>query len=344
MKRYGVLIVGTGWVSGAHIQAFQKDQRAFIAGIVSRNRERAKKKIEEYNLGESCTAYTDYEEALSDPRVDIAVICTPNDLHCRQAIQAARARKHILLEKPAALTWEDSLQIHQEVQKAGVHSLVGYVLHFNPLFETAKNLQREFLGEIKYAETDYFHRIEDDLSCYSWNKTKEVGGSSLLAGGCHAVDAMRWFMQEEVESVYAQSMKIREDFEFPGTTVVLLRFKSGKIAKIGSSYDFISPYVFNVRLCGTKGTMWNDKVWSPQMLSGQLDYMSLPVTLPDSADVSHHPFPKQASHLLDCIEKDVETSCPVADALKTQEIIAAADLSAKTNQPVQLPLKRKTND
>lgn len=344
MKRYGVLIVGTGWVSGAHIQAFQKDQRAFIAGIVSRNRERAKKKIEEFNLGESCTAYTDYEEALSDPRVDIAVICTPNDLHCRQAIQAARAGKHILLEKPAALTWEDSLQIHQEVQKAGVHSLVGYVLHFNPLFETAKNLQREFLGEIKYAETDYFHRIEDDLSCYSWNKTKEVGGSSLLAGGCHAVDAMRWFMQEEVESVYAQSMKIREDFEFPGTTVVLLRFKSGKIAKIGSSYDFISPYVFNVRLCGTKGTMWNDKVWSPQMLSGQLDYMSLPVTLPDSADVSHHPFPKQASHLLDCIEKDVETSCPVADALKTQEIIAAADLSAKTNQPVQLPLKRKTND
>lgn len=344
MKRYGVLIVGTGWVSGAHIQAFQKDQRAFIAGIVSRNRERAKKKIEEYNLGESCTAYTDYEEALSDPRVDIAVICTPNDLHCRQAIQAARAGKHILLEKPAALTWEDSLQIHQEVQKAGVHSLVGYVLHFNPLFETAKNLQREFLGEIKYAETDYFHRIEDDLSCYSWNKTKEVGGSSLLAGGCHAVDAMRWFMQEEVESVYAQSMKIREDFEFPGTTVVLLRFKSGKIAKIGSSYDFISPYVFNVRLCGTKGTMWNDKVWSPQMLSGQLDYMSLPVTLPDSADVSHHPFPKQASHLLDCIEKDVETSCPVADALKTQEIIVAADLSAKTNQPVQLPLKRKTND
>lgn len=336
--------MGTGWVSGAHIQAFQKDQRAFIAGIVSRNRERAKKKIEEYNLGESCTAYTDYEEALSDPRVDIAVICTPNDLHCRQAIQAARAGKHILLEKPAALTWEDSLQIHQEVQKAGVHSLVGYVLHFNPLFETAKNLQREFLGEIKYAETDYFHRIEDDLSCYSWNKTKEVGGSSLLAGGCHAVDAMRWFMQEEVESVYAQSMKIREDFEFPGTTVVLLRFKSGKIAKIGSSYDFISPYVFNVRLCGTKGTMWNDKVWSPQMLSGQLDYMSLPVTLPDSADVSHHPFPKQASHLLDCIEKDVETSCPVADALKTQEIIAAADLSAKTNQPVQLPLKRKTND
>lgn len=344
MKRYGVLIVGTGWVSGAHIQAFQKDQRAFIAGIVSRTRERAKKKIEEYNLGESCTVYTDYEEALSDPRVDIAVICTPNDLHCRQAIQAARAGKHILLEKPAALTWEDSLQIHQEVQKAGVHSLVGYVLHFNPLFETAKNLQREFLGEIKYAETDYFHRIEDDLSCYSWNKTKEVGGSSLLAGGCHAVDAMRWFMQEEVESVYAQSMKIREDFEFPGTTVVLLRFKSGKIAKIGSSYDFISPYVFNVRLCGTKGTMWNDKVWSPQMLSGQLDYMSLPVTLPDSADVSHHPFPKQASHLLDCIEKDVETSCPVADALKTQEIIAAADLSAKTNQPVQLPLKRKTND
>lgn len=327
-------------MSGAHIRAFQQDSRAYIAGIVSRSEEKARKKMKEYALDETCAVYTDYEAALSDPRVDIAVICTPNDLHCRQAVLAARAGKHILLEKPAALTWEDSLQLYQEVSRAGVHSLVGYVLHFNPLFETAKNLQKEFIGEIKYAETDYFHRIEEDLPCYSWNRTESVGGSSLLAGGCHAVDAMRWFMQEDVESVYAQSMKIREDFEFPGTTVVILRFKSGKIAKIGSSYDFISPYVFNIRLCGTKGTMWNDKLWSPQMISGQLDYLSLPVTLPNSADVSHHPFPKQARHLLDCLEKDIETNCPVADALKTQEIIAAADLSAKINQPVALPLGR----
>lgn len=340
MKQYGVLIVGAGWVSGAHIRAFQKDPRAKIVAIVSRREESVRAKIQECELGEDCAVYTDYEKALADPRVDIVVICTPNHLHCEQTIAAAKAGKHILIEKPAALTWEDALKMDTAIREAGVRSLMGYVLHFNPLFETAKNLQKEFLGEIKYAETDYFHRVEDDIPCYEWNRTEAIGGSSLLAGGCHAVDAMRWFMQEEVETVYAQSARIREDFEFPGTTIVLLRFKNGKIAKVGSSYDFISPYVFNVKLCGTKGTLWNDKLWSPGKIYRQLDYVTLPVTLPNSAEVSHHPFPQQAAHLLDCIENGVETNCPMSDALKTQEVIAAADLSAKLCKPVKLPLLR----
>ena len=339
MKQYGVLIVGAGWVSEAHIRAFQKDRRARIVAVMSRREESVRQRIKSCGLDEDCAVYTDYAQALADPRVDIAVICTPNHLHCEQTIAAAEAGKHVLIEKPAALTWEDSLRMNEAIKKAGVRSLVGYVLHFNPLFETAKNLQEEFLGEIQYAETDYFHRVEDDIPCYDWNRTTAVGGSSLLAGGCHAVDAMRWFMGEEVETVYAQSARIREDFEFPGTTIVLLRFKSGKIAKVGSSYDFISPYVFNVKLCGTKGTLWNEKLWSPEKICRQLDYVTLPVTLPNSADVSHHPFPQQASHLLDCIEQGIETNCPMSDALKTQEIIAAADLSAKIGKPIRLPLQ-----
>lgn len=339
-KQYGILIVGAGWVSEAHIRAFCKDERARIVAVMSRRAESAEEKIRICGLGDDCKVYTDLKEALADPRVDIAVICTPNHLHCEQAIMAAEAGKHLLIEKPAALTYEDALKMDAAIRKAGVRSLVGFVLHFNALFETAKNLEKDFLGEVKYAEFDYFHRVEDDIPCYHWNRTKAVGGSSLLAGGCHAVDAMRWFMQEEIESVYCMSTTIREDFEFPGTSIVLVRFKSGRIAKVGSSYDFISPYVFNVRLCGTKGTLWNDKLWAPGKIHGQLDYVTLPVTLPNSAEVSHHPFPQQASHLIDCIEKGIETSCPMSDALKTQEVIAAADLSAATGEPVRLPLPR----
>lgn len=98
--------------------------------------------------------------------------------------------------------------------------LVGYVLHYNPLFVTAKKIQKDFIGELKYAETDYFHRVMGDIPCYQWTCKKSVGGSSLLAGGCHAVVAMRWFMQDEVVSVYAQSAKMRTDLEFDGTTSI----------------------------------------------------------------------------------------------------------------------------
>lgn len=338
MKRYGILIVGTGWVSTAHIKAFQQDKRTYIAAIMSRQEISAREKIRVCKLPESCRVYTDYMQALEDPNVDIVVICTPNNLHCEQAITAAEAGKHVLIEKPAALSWNDALKMEKAIAKAGVCSLVGYVLHFNSLFVTAKLMQKDFLGEIKYAETDYFHHIEEDIPCYSWNRTSEVGGSSLLAGGCHAVDAMLWFMQEDVDTVYAQSFQMRKDFEFPGTTIVFLKFKSGKIAKIGSSYDFISPYVFNLRLCGTKGTLWNDKLWAPGKIERQHDYLRLPVTLPNSADVSHHPFPQQASYFIDCIENGIEPDCSMRNALKVQEVIEAAERSAKSGQPVKLPL------
>lgn len=341
MKKYGVMIVGTGWVSGEHIRAFEMNEHAQVAAIVSRRYEKGRAKADEYSLGKRCRVYTDYDEALKDPNVDIVVICTPNDMHCEQTVKAARAGKHILIEKPVALTWEDTLKMQAAVSEAGVKTLVGYVLHYNPLFMAAKNLQSEFIGKLFYAEADYFHRVMSDIPCYEWTCKKSVGGSSLLAGGCHAVDAVRWFMGDEVESVYAQSSKLRTDLEFDGTISIVLKFRGGAVAKIGSSYDIISPYVFNLHLCGDKGTLWNDKLWSPGVISEQRDYMQLPVLTPNSGDVRHHPFPEEADHFIDCIINGRETDCPLSDAVKTQEVVFAADCSALTGEAVRLPMDRK---
>ena len=117
MKKYGVMIVGTGWVSGEHIRAFEMNEHAEVRAIVSRSHEKGRAKADEYNLGDRCKVYTDYDEALKDPNVDIVVICTPNDMHCEQTIKAAQAHKHILLEKPVALTWEDTLRMDKAVRK-----------------------------------------------------------------------------------------------------------------------------------------------------------------------------------------------------------------------------------
>lgn len=339
MKKLGVMIVGTGWVSGEHIRAFEMSGKAEVRAIVSRKYEKGRAKADEYELGERCKIYTDYDEALKDPNVDIVVICTPNDMHCEQTVKAAEAGKHILIEKPVALNWADTKKMAAAVEKAGVKTLVGYVLHYNPLFMAAKKMQKDFIGDLFYVETDYFHRVESNIPCYEWTCKKSVGGSSLLAGGCHAVDAARWFINDEVESVYAQTSKLRTDLEFDGTICLIVKFKNGAVAKIGSSYDFISPYVFNVHLCGSKGTLWNDKLWSPGMIPEQRDYMQLPVLTPNSGDVKHHPFPEEVAHFLDCIINDKETECPLSDAVKTQEVVFAADLSAATGKPVKLPLE-----
>ena len=339
MKQYGVLIVGTGWVSGEHIRAFSMNPNSKVVAIVSRDAQKGKIKAVECGVPD-VTVYTDYDEALKDERVDIVCICTPNHMHAQQTIKAAEAGKHILIEKPIALKWEDALAMKAAVDKAGVKTLVGYVLHWNPLFLTAKNLMPEYIGKLYYAETDYFHRVTENYPCYNWTCQKSVGGSSLLAGGCHAVDAMRFFMQDDVEEVTAYSSGCRDDLEFDGTLVMILKFKNGAIGKIGSSYDTISPYIFNLHLFGDKGSLLNDKIYSPQVIQGQRDYMVLPVETPDSGDVTHHPFPEEINHFMDCIVNDKESSISLNDAIKTQEIVFAADLSAATGKPVKLPLAR----
>jgi predicted dehydrogenase len=338
MKKYGVAIIGTGWVSGEHIRAFELNPHSSVVAIVSRSLDKGAAKAKEYDLAD-CRVYTDYDECLKDARVDIVCICTPNHMHADQTVKAANAKKHILIEKPIALSLKDAKRMKQAVDLAGVKTLVGYVLRWNPLFVTAKTMMAQgYIGNLYYAETDYFHRVTDTYPCYEWTCKKDIGGSSLLAGGCHAVDAMRWFMQDEAIEVTAYSSSCRDDLEFDGTLVMILKFKNGAIGKIGSSYDTISPYIFNVHLFGDKGSLINNKIYSPEMLEGQSDYMQIPVTTPDSGDVTHHPFPQEIDHFMECIIQDKETIVSLDDAMKTQEIVFAADISALENRPVKLPL------
>jgi len=339
MKELGVMILGTGWVSGEHIRAFEMNPHSRVTAIVARDVEKAKAKAAEYNLRD-VACYSDYDEALQDKNVDIVTICTPNAVHASQTIKAADAGKHILIEKPLAMTWEDTKAMKAAIDKAGVKTLVGYVLHWNPMFVTMKRLLKEGrLGRLFYVEADYFHRVDEKYPCYGWTRTIEGGKSSLLAGGCHAVDALRQFMPGEIDEVTAYtSGLVRDDFEYPGTLAMLVKFKDGTMGKVGSSYDMILPYIFNVHLFGNKGSMINNTLYAPEFIEGQNKYMEIPVTTPDSGDVSHHNFPEEIDHLVDNIIDGTPCECDFNHAYVTQQVVFAGDLSAETGQPVKLPL------
>ena len=102
MKELGVGIIGTGWVSGEYIRAFQANPHTEVVGLVSRDRARAEAKAAAFNATH-CRAYERVDEMLADSSVHIVVICTPHHLHAVQGIAAAQAGKHLVLEKPVAL-------------------------------------------------------------------------------------------------------------------------------------------------------------------------------------------------------------------------------------------------
>src|SRR5688572_6018644 len=104
MSKFGVGIVGMGWVAGEHMRAWSKNPHAEVVGVVSRTRAGAEHKVAE--VGIPARIYDSYEEMLADPEVQIITICSPNDVHVEQAVAAAQAGKHICLEKPVALDVE----------------------------------------------------------------------------------------------------------------------------------------------------------------------------------------------------------------------------------------------
>ncbi len=335
-KKFGAAIWGAGWVAGEHIRAYMANPRCEVVAIGSRKESSARTKME--HAGLNCAIYTDYDQLLADPRVDIVSICTPNDCHADEAVKAANAGKHMLLEKPMALNLADIQRVRDAVRSASVKTVVGFVLHWNPLFDTIKSLQKtDALGRIYLAEVDYWHPLGRWYKGYDWVTTVKSGGSVLLAAGCHAVDAIRYFVESEVVEVSAYSNNTQE-CEYDANIIAALKFADGTIGKVSASWDVAQPYIFNVELLGTNGTLRNNMLYSKRLFAGQTGFTEIPTILPDSGDVSHHPFQGEIDHLVNCILTDTESSLNVEDAARTHEVCIAADISAKEGHPVKLPL------
>lgn len=341
MDTLGVGIVGTGWVAGEHVKAFQTDPRAEVRAVCGRDAARTKAFAD--GLGLACPTFTDLDALLKQDGIDAVAICTPPNVHKEQALAAASAGKHLLLEKAMAVNVAEAKAIRDAVAKAGVKSAVSFVLRWNPLFDIIKKqLADDAIGRVFMGEVDYFHGIGPWYKQYAWNVKKEVGVSSLLSAGCHAMDALRFFMGGEVAEVtqYATAGggASFSEYEYNPTTCTILKFADGRIGKVASCIECVQPYVFNINLVGTHGTIKNNQIWSTAKYPGQSTWVNVPTILPDSGDVTHHPFTDLARHLIDCIENDVESHASIADAYKSHELCYAADLSGKEGKPVALPL------
>ncbi len=357
----GVLIHGAGWVSGEHIKAFQGNPFTRVVAISSRRMESVERRAAEAGL-EDVGMYTDLDRALDHEGVDIVSICTPQHLHAENTIQAARAGKHLVIEKPIANTVDEMRAMQEAVRSAGVKTVVSFVLRWNPLFETIKALVADdALGRIYFVETDYQSNIASWWTGFEDARKKETGVSAMLVGGCHALDAARWFAGQDagaaarVTEVFAYRGGWRKGadrefnyytggwadgkppLEYDGLEVVMMKFASGALGKVSVNFDGIQPYTFPIEIFGDRGTVRDNRVWSHKF-PGQKGWIEIPTILPVSSDVTHHPFQGQMDHFVDCIRSDRESHCNLLDAIHTHEIAFAALRCYETGQPVRLPL------
>ena len=226
-REYNVGIVGLGWVAGAHIEAIKSVRGLKVTAICSRRQHDPSQLVERF--GTPLTVYNNYEAMLADPSIDVIDICTPHPLHASQAIAAAKAGKHLILEKPIALTYEETVHVRDAVRRAGVSVCVCFECRFSAHFTMIRSvIDQGLLGTIHYAEVDYYHGIGPWYGQFDWNVKKDFGGSSLLTAGCHALDALLFFAPGEVESVHSWSTRSGNPafsaYEYDTTSVSLLHF------------------------------------------------------------------------------------------------------------------------
>lgn len=336
-RKLGIAIHGAGWVAHAHAASWRKNPRAQIVSVSDVDRERAQRFAAEFAL--ACEVRDDYQQVLDDPRVDVVDITGPSQVHAQQGIAAARAGKHLLVEKPIGLTLAENRALRDAVAQAGVKSVAGFVLRWNPAVETIRSLVGSgAIGQLVYAEVDYWHRMRPTHHAWNLHSRKQTGGSAMLLVGCHAVDTLRWLTGDEVVEVSAVGNNRRELFEYPANVAAVLRFRSGIIGKTSVLLDCEVPYQFNMDLAGTEGTIRDNRLWAKRLLPGQTGWTTIPTVLPDSGDVNHHPFDGEVDHLVACVSEDRESHCNVADAYRSHEVCLAIDRSLELGRPVTLPL------
>ncbi len=333
-RKFNVGIIGYGWASGAHITAINTLPNARVTAVCS------SRKLDPAQLslqhGQPIAVYNDVDAMLEKARLDVVSICSYPQDHPRHAIAAAKAGKHLIIEKPLALTWADCVEVQKAVQKAKVQACVCFECRFSSQFRTIKAIiDQGLLGKIHYGEVDYYHGLGPSYGQYRWNIRKDAGGSSLLSAGCHALDALLLCMGENVEVVSSYSTQsVNQDFaayEYPTTSVTILKFKDGRVGKVASVLDCLQPYYFHVHLVGSEGSLLDNKFYSTR-LDGldQHRWSELAMQLLDSGDVGDHPYQALFAAFFESLERDEEMPLAnLAQALRTHEVIFAADTSAE---------------
>jgi len=341
MAKWNVGLVGYGWVAGAHIEALNQIEDVQAVAICSTRPQDP----EELSKTHGCdlAIYSDYDEMLANEDINVISICTAHRHHPAQIIAAAKAGKHIIIEKPIALTLEDLRAMKTAVDKAVVRTCVCFEVRYSGQFTVTKSVIDEgLLGDLHFGECDYYHGIGPTYGQYRWNIKKDEGGSSLLTAGCHALDGLLMFMGQPVEEVTSYSTGSSHPdyaaYEYPTTSVTIIKFANGALGKVASSVDAIQPYYLRVHLFGSQGSLLDGKIFTKKVAGLNPDqWTDLGVKLESSGDVSEHPYLAQFKSFFAALDKNEDMPLTsLNDAMITHEVIFAADRSAELGRPVKM--------
>jgi glucose-fructose oxidoreductase len=337
-RKIGYAVVGLGsYALGQIIPNLAKCRRSRLTALVSGDPAKARKVAAEHNVPErSIYTYQTFDRIRDDPDVDVVYVILPNSMHAEYTIRAAQAGKHVLCEKPMAVSSAECEAMIAACRKAGRKLMIGYRSHFEPHNVRLMNLRREgFVGKAAFVESEHGFAIGDPGQ---WRlKRALAGGGSLMDIGIYSVQALRYAAGEEPVSVTARESTDRKDPRFREVEDRLdwsFLFPSGLIGHGFSSY---SSGHNHIRLTGDKG--WIDMEpatsYSGQRMRTRQGWDEEKAVQPPAGSAANQ-FVGQLDHMAECVLTGREPIVPGEEGLRDLRIMEAIYRSAAEGATITL--------
>lgn len=327
--RYGV--ISASGMAQTHMNAIRINRNAELIAVCDIDRERLDACTEKYGV----LGTTDYKELLRRDDIDAVVICTPDQLHREMLTEALACGKHVLCEKPMALTEEDCRAMVKASKNTDKKVMIGQICRYTPGFYKAKELiDAGEIGELFFVESEYAHDYAFIQGKGNWRLDPLRHG--FLGGGCHAVDLLLWIAGRPDEVTAYSNKKMLKEWPTDDCTIAIMKFPNDVIGKVFVSTGCKRNYTMRSVFYGSKGTIITDNT-SPHMQVFKTDAdcgYTTPMLYPVS--INNHNAAGEISEFTDKILQDKPIATTTEEGAATVFAALAAIRSAKTGLPEKI--------
>lgn len=345
---FGVVGLGMGQ---HHCRSIAKAEGARLVAVCDLRRELAEQVAEQYG----CKVYTDYREMLADPAIQVVNVAVPTGLHAEVGIAAAKAKKHVICEKPLDVTLEKADALIQACRENGVKLAGIFQRRLHPLSKRVKEVvEQGRLGKIIYADIQlYWWRAPSYYAGGNppgWRGTWALdGGGAVMNQGIHSVDFIQW-IAGPAKSVFAKAGTFNHAIEAEDLGIAVVTFESGALGSIVCTTCAYPGLTNNFHLIGERGTiaLRNDgqvvawRIKSDQPGEEEREEEEMQRRYPgDRASPSADPMAfsfdghtVEVEDMVRCVREDTTPLIPGDEARKAIALVLAIQRSAREGREV----------
>lgn len=356
MTRHGIGIIGCGMIAEYHVKAINEIAGAGVPAAWSRSRDKGEKIAR--LAGGDCKIYADLDGFLKHPGMDVVCVCTPSGAHRDPSVAAARAGKHVIVEKPLEINLARCDDIIRACDEAGTR--LGAI--FPSRFSRANILLKQAIDAGRFGRLSIgdahvkWWRTQEYYDSGGWRGTWALdGGGALMNQAIHNVDLLQWLMGDVASIAAHVAVLAHERIEVEDTAVAALRFKNGALGVIEAATSAYPGLSKRIEIHGDRGsarveqddlTLWTFRDETPEddEIRASFSKEGRASGAADPRGIDHAGHREQIADFLKALDENRPPRVDGREGRKSVEIVRAIYRSARSGQTVALPLDDDAED